>query len=328
MITVLSPVGKTENKDNPHKLPRLLDAKCGNCSPITPLECITKCRVYKLKNELRYLWEAIDNPDYMIELFDVLKNRTRLHILQAIANARFSVGQLQQQLKNSGHSHSQDNIIREYLRPLIAVGIATVSREEYYTTTFGSRLTEQLDCFPQLADKLPGRSECFEEALLQSLLSGPKTFEQVEEVIPPKTVSRTLKRLRSVRLIKASKERAYVFFFKSKRDPNKETFIASERRIYDAISPEGTSAGKISKETGLCMRRTYKYLRGLKGKKLVFTRRTPMTYGLTCKGQRLALVLKNLQQIVEDTWNSSQRVMQESAPINELGGLSNNAVLS
>jgi len=206
----------------------------------------------------------------MTELFDVLKNRTRLHILQAIANARFSVGQLQQQLKNSGHSHSQDNIIREYLRPLIAVGIATVSREEYYTTTFGSRLTEQLDCFPQLADKLPGRSECFEEALLQSLLSGPKTFEQVEEVIPPKTVSRTLKRLRSVRLIKASKERAYVFFFKSKRDPNKETFIASERRIYDAISPEGTSAGKISKETGLCMRRTYKYLRGLKGKKTGF----------------------------------------------------------
>jgi len=328
MITVLSPAGKTENKGNLHESLRSLDAKCGDCSPITPLECITTCRVYKLKNELRYLWEAIDNPNYMTELFNVLKNQTRLHILQTIASGKHSVSQLQQRLKNAGHSHSQDNIIREYLRPLMAVGIATVSREEYYTTTFGSRLTEQLGWFPQLADKLPGRSECFEEALLQSLLSEPKTFEQVEEVIPPKTVSRTLKRLRSVRLIKASKERAYIFFFKSKRDPNKETFTASEQRIYDAISPEGTSAGKLSKETGLCMRRTYKYLRALKGKKLVFTRQTPMTYGLTCKGQKLALVLKNLQQIVEDTWNSSQRVMQESAPVNELGGLSNNAILS
>jgi len=60
------------------------------------------------------------------------------------------------------------------------------------------------------------------------------------------------------------------------------------------------------------MRRTYKYLRGLKGKKLIFIRRTPKAYGLTCKGEMLASVLQELEKIVEDTWSSSEQVMQNN----------------
>jgi predicted transcriptional regulator len=74
------------------------------------------------------------------------------------------------------------------------------------------------------------------------------------------------------------------------------------------ISPEGISAGKLAKETGISMRRTYKYLRGLKGKKLVFIRRTPKIYCLTDKGEKLASVLQGLQNIVEETWSSSQHL--------------------
>ena len=37
------------------------------------------------------------------------------------------------------------------------------------------------------------------------------------------------------------------------------------------------------------MRRIYKYLRGLKGKKLVFTRKTPKAYMLTDKGERFGI---------------------------------------
>ena len=33
----------------------------------------------------------MDNPNYIKELFNVLKNETRLQILQAIANGRYSV---------------------------------------------------------------------------------------------------------------------------------------------------------------------------------------------------------------------------------------------
>jgi len=310
---VLAPIRKTENNHDLVGMLKTLDAECRNCAPITPLECINGCQVYKLKNELRKLRETMDNPNYIKELFNVLKNETRLHILQAIVNGRYSVSQLQQELKKTGHSHSQETINEEYLRPLMAVGLATEARDEYYATTFGGRLTELLESFPEFAEMLPAHSECYEEILLQSLLSGPKTFEEIEALISPKIASRILKRLRSVGLIETPEERDYIFFFKSKRDPNKETFTATERKIYGTIPSEGISAGKLAKETGLSTRRTYEYLRGLKGKKLIFIRRTPKAYGLTLKGEMLASVLQELQQIVEDTWSSSEQVVQDSA---------------
>jgi len=312
MGNVLSPPRKGDNHDLAGML-RSLNAECRNCAPITPLECISRCRVYKLKNELRKLRETMDKPNYIKELFNVLKNETRLHILQAIVNGRYSVSQLQQELKKTGHSHSQDTISEEYLRPLMAVGLATEARDEYYATTFGGRLTELLGNFPEFVEMLPAHSECYEETLLQSLLSGPKTFEAIEALISPKIASRILKRLRSAGLIETSMERDYIFFFKSKRDPDKENFTLTERRNYDAIPNEGISAGKLAKETGLSIRRTYKYLRGLKGKKLVFIRKTPKAYGLTCKGEKLASVLQELQQIVEETWSSSEQVMHDNA---------------
>ena len=309
MGNVLSPIRNGENIRDLAGMLGSLDAECRNCAPITPLQCITRCQVYKLKNELRKLRETMDNPNYIKELFNVLKNETRLHILKAIVNSRYSVSQLQQELKKTGHSHSQDTINEEYLQPLMSVGLATEARDEYYATTFGGRLTELLGNFPEFVEMLPAHSECYEETLLRALLSGPKTFEDIETLISPKIASRILKRLRSVGLIQTPQERDYIFFFKSKRDPNKEAFTTTERKIYETILNEGISAGKLAKETGLSMRRIYKYLRGLKGKKLVFVRKTPKAYGLTCKGEMLASVLQELQQIVEDTWSSSEQVI-------------------
>jgi len=313
MGNVLIPTRKTENNRDLVNMLNSLEAECRNCAPITPLECINRCQVYKLKNELRKLRETMDNPNYIKELFNVLKNETRLHILQAIVKGRYSVSQLQQELKRTGHSHSLDTISEEYLHPLMAVGLATENRDEYYATMFGGRLTELLGCFPEFAEMLPAHSECYEEIILQSLLEGPKTFEGIETLISSKIASRILKRLRSVSLIETPEDRDYIFFFKSRRDPNGETLAATERKVYDSIPNEGISAGKLSKETDLSMRRTYKYLRGLKGKKLVFARKTPKAYGLTCKGEMLASVLKELQQIVEDTWCSSEQVMNDNA---------------
>ena len=309
MGNVLSSTRNSENNQDVSEMLKSLDAECRNCAPTSPLECITRCQVYKLKNELRKLRETMDNPNYIKELFNVLKNQTRLHILKAIVNGRYSVSQLQQELKKTGHSHSQDTINEEYLQPLMAVGLATESRDEYYATTFGGRLTNTLGSFPEFAEMLPAHSECYEENLLRALLSGPKTFEKIETLISSKIASRILKRLRSVGLIETPEDRDYIFFFKSKRDPNKETFVETERKVYESIADEGISAGKLAKETGLSMRRTYKYLRGLKGKKLVFVRKAPKVYGLTCKGEMLASVLRELQQIVDETWSFSQQVI-------------------
>jgi predicted transcriptional regulator len=145
------------------------------------------------------------------------------------------------------------------------------------------------------------------------LLSGPKTFQEVEELISPKVASRVLKRLKTGALIETPEERDYVFFFRSKRDPNKETFFVTERVVYDSLPEDGISARKLAEKTGLSMRRIYKYLRGLKGKKLVFTRKTPKSYDLTEKGERLALVLQGLQDLIEEVWNSSEQVVSENS---------------
>jgi len=288
---------------------RTLDAECRECAPITPLKCITRCNFWKLKNELRRLRVTMDNPNFIKDLFNVLKNETRLHILNTIVKGRYSVNQLQQELKKSGYTHSQDTINEEYLRPLMQVGLATETREEYYATMFGDRLNEKLEDFPDFVNALPAHSECYEETLLSALVTGPKTFQEVEALISPKVASRVLKRLKTSGLIETPEERDYVFFFKSKRDPKKETLAETEKKVYDGLPEEGIAAKKLAEKTELSIRRIYKYLRGLKGKKLVFTRKTPKSYGLTVKGEKLSSLLQDLQNLVEETWNSSEQVV-------------------
>jgi predicted transcriptional regulator len=288
---------------------RTLDAECRNCAPLTPLECISRCHVWKLKNELRRLRETMDNPSFIKDLFNVLKNNTRLHILNTIVKGHYSVSKLQEELKRAGHSHSQETINEEYLRPLMEVGLAAEAQEQYYATTFGGRLNELIGNFPEFVNVLPAHSECYEEALLDALLSGPKTFEDMEAFVSPKVASRILKRLKTMDLVETPKERDYVFFFRSKRDPNKETLSSTERKVYDNISEEGISAKKLAEKTGISQRRTYKYLRRLKGKKMVFARRTLKAYGLTDKGERLASLLHELHSLVEETWNFSEKIV-------------------
>jgi DNA-binding HxlR family transcriptional regulator len=285
---------------------KTLDAECRNCAPITPLECITRCQTWKLKNELRKLRDTMDKPHFIKDLYNVIKNETRFHILKSIGNGKYSISRIQQELKKSGHSHSQDTINEEYLRPLMQVGLANEAQDEYYATNFGGRLIELLHNFPEYVEVLPAHSECHEETLIQALLEGPKTFDDIQALIPPKVASRILKRLRSSHLLQTPNERDYIFFFRSKRDPTKETLTETEKKVYDAISLEGTPAGRLVKDTGISMRGTYKYLRGLKGKKLVFIRRMPKIYCLTEKGEKLASVLQGLQNLVEETWSSSK----------------------
>jgi len=290
-------------------MPGTLDLECRNCAPLTPLECISRCPVWKLKNELRRLRETMENPSFIKDLLNVLKNNTRLRILNAIVKGRYSVSKLQEELKRAGHSYSQETINEEYLRPLTEAGLAAEAQEQYYATTFGGRLNELIGNFPEFLKALPAHSECYEEALLNALLSGPKIFEDIAAFISPKVASRILKRLKTMNLIETPKERDYVFFFRSKRDPNKEILSSTERRVYDNISEEGISAKRLAEKTGISRRRTYKYLRRLKGKKMVFARRTPKAYGLTDKGERLASLLHELQSLVEETWNFSEKIV-------------------
>jgi predicted transcriptional regulator len=308
-MKVALPGQNMEKKQDLSEMLSTLIVECRNCAPLNPLECVTRCNVWKLKNELRRLRETMGNPNFIKDLLNVLKNATRLHILNTIVKARYSVSQLQLELKKAGYMHSQDTIAEEYVRPLMEVGLAAEARDEYCATIFGGRLTELLEDFPEFVNVLPAHSGCYEETLLVALLSGPKTFQEVEELISPKIASRVLKRLKTGGLIETPEERDYVFFFRSRRDPNKETFSVTERKVYDSIPEEGISAKKLAEKTELSIRRIYKYLRGLKGKKLVFARKTPKVYGLAAKGEKLASLLQDLQDLVEEVWNSSEQVV-------------------
>ena len=303
---------KPKNGENNQDLVDMLKdlgARCRKCAPVNPLECVTRCNLWRLKNELRQLRDTMDDPNFIKELFNVLKNSTRLQILKTIVRGRHSMSHLQEELKKAGYSHSCDTISEEYLQPLMQVGLAAEAQEQYYATTFGGRLTEVLEEFSDFVNVLPAHSECYEETLLDAMLSGPKTFEDMATFVSPKIASRILKRLKLSGLTETPEERDYVFFFRSKRDPDKESFSQTERKVYANIPDDGIAAKKLAETTGISLRRTYKYVRGLKGKKLVFTRKTPKVYRLTEKGEKLAQLLRGLQGVVEEVWQSSWHVV-------------------
>ena len=310
MTLVFSGIQTTENAAFFSEILIKLDSACQNCSPVTPFECLTRCKVYQLKSELRSLRKALDNPEYMKLLFNVLKNQSRLIILKTLLNGTRPTKTLHDELRKIGHNQSQTTLADEYLQPLVTLGLVCKSQEGYRLTVFGSRLTEQLGCFPEFAKNLPANSTCYEEAVLQSLLKGPQTFEKVEAVASLRNVSRTLKRLRSTRLICSSTGQDYIFFFKTIRDPKKETLTSTEKKIYNALPIEGISARKLAHQTGFSVRVLYRSIKHLRGKKLLFERKKPKTYTLTPLGEKMALVLERLQKAVEDTWLSFQQPLK------------------
>jgi predicted transcriptional regulator len=269
---------------------------CKNCHPITPLACMTNCRIWNQKNEFRRLCEQIKNPNYITKLLNSLKNKRRFQILKIVSKGRHSTAQLQQELKKLGYHHSQRTITNEYLTPLIEVGLVQGSQEnQYYLTMLGFRINDLTENFLDIAGILPPHSQCYEETALNMLIRKPQRYEDFKIMIPPMIVARVLNRLQKSRLIEASKGNDYIFYFKTKRNPDNAKFSLTEKRVYENISVEGISARKLAEKTEISLRRTYKYLRRLKGKKMVFARVRPKSYMLTAKGFQAAKFLKEIQ---------------------------------
>jgi hypothetical protein len=131
-----TPENPEKNRDFVKTL-RILEEEYQQCAPLTPLECISRCNIWKLKNELRRLHETMENPNFMKDLLNALKNDTRLQILKKIVRVRYSVRKHQQELKKTGHSHSQYTIAEEYLRPLVEVGLAAETQDQYQRLAAG-----------------------------------------------------------------------------------------------------------------------------------------------------------------------------------------------
>lgn len=289
-----------QGTDEPTSLTNIInqgEQNCKNCRPLTPLTCIAGCKIWKQKNELRTLHEKMKNPNFMTNLLNTLKNKRRLQILDLIAESKQSVPNLQKKLKTSGYYHSQQTISKEYLTPLINAGLAKENENLYSPTLFGCQIREITKNHHDIDDILPAHSECYEEIVLDLMLIKPRTYEDFEGVIPTKSIPRILNRLQKTNLVETTKENEYIFFFRTKRDLHKAELSPTEERICQNIPENGISAHKLCEKTAISLRRTYKYLRRLKGKKLVFTRKKAKVYMLTAKGTQLANVLKDLHDL-------------------------------
>jgi predicted transcriptional regulator len=301
---------ETEEKTNLADSVKEWEETCRNCNPLTPITCLSNCKIWKQKNEFRKLYLKMKNSSFIIDLLNTLKNDRRLQILGTISEGYQSIARLQQELKKQGYYHSQQTIAKEYLTPLIEVGLAAEDQNRYYATVFGCRLNELIKSLSDVENVLPPHSECYEETALGMLLDKPKTYEDFEGIIPAKSVARVLNRLQKVKLIETTKENDYIFYFQTKRDSNSTQFSPTEKRVYENISMEGISARKLAEKTGISLRRTYKYLRKLKGKKLVFTRERKKSYALTAKGLQMASLLKGIHDLAMESSETASKIIR------------------
>jgi len=277
-----------------------MEETCRTCKPLSMTACVTDCKIWKTKNESRELHKSMQDPNFVTDLLNTIKNRRRLQILQTISRGQYSIDRLQQELKKLGHNHSQQTIIEEYVDPLVEVELAHEAEGKYYATAFGSKLNEITKSAQDIEDLLPPHSECYEEKILAGLINQPKTYEQFNGSISTRSIARVLSRLQTVGLVETNKEKDHVFFFKTQRNPNKEKLSPTEKKVHENILEDGISARKLAQGAQISLRRTYKYLRRLKGKKLVFTREKSRTYALTIKGLQLAMTLQKIHDLITE----------------------------
>jgi predicted transcriptional regulator len=288
-----------------------VEKTCKNCEPLSPVTCVSGCKNWKLKNEFRKLHEKTRGSGFTMKLLNTLKNKRRLQLLEMLSDEPHSMTQLQQKLRKLGFNHSQQTMHREYINPLITVGLADEYQNLYHSTLFGRRICDLTKELPDLEDLFSPHSECYEEIALDDLMRGPRTIEGLREIIPEKSLARVLSRLQKAALANTNPEKDYVFFFTTRRRPDKSDLSATEKKVYGRIPKEGISARSLAREAGISLRRTYKYLRKLKGKKLVFTRRRPTTYFATAKGIKVGTMLEDLHKLAVEALTATAHIVED-----------------
>lgn len=304
---MISQTGSQQLLTNVHKeskdfiqLINQIEDHCHNCKPLSPMSCIEQCEIWKMKNEFLEIGEILGQSSSLSELFNAIKNGRRLKILDIISTFPYDIKELQKRLKNDEYYHSC-HTISEYLEPLLKTGLVKKVGNIYMSTLYGKKINVVLKKF-NLESALPKHSSCYEESLLRELLHGASTYEELAKSIP--SLPRVVRRLQKEGLIAKKKSVDHVFYFPAKRN-SAEKLSPTERRVLNAIPEVGASARKLSKEVGINLRRTYKYLRRLREKRLVFTKNMSLTYELTELGKEVASFLDELAKFISVASNLS-----------------------
>ena len=297
--------------NNSAKLPEIIkqvDKICSYCEPISPMVCIEQCEIWRAKNDFLELNGMLCEKDHVYDLFNAVKNDRRQKIIDALSERPRSIKGLQEYLKRKGYYHSQHTISGEYVRPLEEVGLVKRDGDKYRLTLYGQKFLDVSNGF-NIKNPLPHHSRCNEEILLKKLKDGPKSYANLVKSVTQKSLPRSLKRLIENGLVKKSKSAEYVFYFRTKKVP-KKAFSPTERKVYEIIPKVGISARELCREAGISLRRTYKYLRKLRKRRLVFTRKKPRAYELTPSGMELASFLEETANLVLDASEASSFLLE------------------
>jgi len=274
---------------------QVMEERCKNCNLVSPILCMGQCDTWKVKKELRETNRILSENNHGLRLLNALKNRRRLTMLNVLSERPLSLDRLQRKLKEHGYQHSQKTI-KDYLQPLIEAGLIEEHDRRFGATLYGRKIAEAV-VKHGFAGQLPIHSGGREERILRSLLEGPKTREELLEAASANSMSRILKRLQKLSLIVNEAPSNHVFYFRTKRATTLERLSPTQKRICEAIPQAGISARALSEAVDINLRRAYKYLRNLRGKKLVFRRNVPVSYQLTGKGKTVAQFLKEVAGI-------------------------------
>jgi len=286
------------------------DAFCRYCKPASPLHCVERCEIWRTKNEFLEMNKIFGRDEHIHNLLNAIKNSRRKGVMDALSERPRGTKGLQEYLKNNGYRHSQRTITREYVEPLVKTGLVKRDGAKYRLTLYGIKFHQILSRF-NIENPLPPHSHCYEEIVLKKLRKRPKTYAELSESLTQKSLSRTLKRLLEAELITRSATSEYIFYFRTKKVP-KKPFSPTEKRVYESIPDIGTSARQLSNRIGINIRRTYKHLRKLRRRRLVFTRKKPRTYKLTLNGIKLADFLEETAKLVLDASKASDYLLQRS----------------
>jgi len=277
------------------------ESYCKDCETSSPMVCVERCDVWRVKHEILEIKRAVSEVNHVRQLLNVLKNKRRWKVLDVLCERSRSVKELQRDLRESGFRHSCRTIVDAYVKPMIKVGLVREDGVRFRVTFYGRKIREILAGFGSLSGLLPVHSCCYEEVVLKELAE-PKTFNELAMRVPQKSLSRVLMRLRARGLLVKSSRTDYVFYHRVKGKP-KMKLSPTEKRVFDAIPQAGISVGEISKAVGINLRRTFKYLRRLREKKLVFAIRLSRTYELTVQGREIVNILDEMEKLALSSLN-------------------------
>jgi len=286
------------------------DSICRYCESISPMICIERCDVWKVKNEFLEMNKMLCRRDHIHDLLNAIKNDRRQKVVEALSERPRSINGLQGYLKSRGYCHSQRTIASEYVGPLVKASLVKRDGDKYRLTLYGQKFLNILNRF-NVKNPLPPHSRCYEEILLKKLKDESKSYADLVESVNQKSLSRSLRRLTEGGLVTKSKTPNYVFYFRTKKVA-KKALSPTEKKVYESILEGGISARELSKKVGINLRRTYKYLRKLRKSRLVFNRKRPRTYELTPSGMELADFLEETANLVLDASKASAFLLEDS----------------